>query len=206
MKAMNLMPSFARLMAGAMLAAVAYVAVPASAQNAPPAAQQQQKPVAPTVMKTFGGWDVRCYPVASPAPCDMWEAIAFKKGGQLAVSVSIIYVPSRDEHMVQFVVPLGVDFAKGAKIVSDTFASSMLPYHHCDRIGCYVIVPRGNNVIDALKTKDDMKVRVGQFRGKLIDLDVPLKGFVDAHTAMVDLARQKATSAAAAPPADSPSP
>ncbi len=161
--------------------------------------QQPRKPMTPTTMKTFSGWDVRCYPVQTPAPCDMWEAIAFKKGGQLAVSVSIVYVPSRDEHLLQFVVPLGIDIAKGAKVVTDTYTSETWHFHHCDRIGCYIIVPQGNPVIDALKTQSKMKVQVAQFHGKTIGLDVPLKGFAEAHESLVELAKQKASNKAPAP-------
>jgi invasion protein IalB len=189
------------------LAVFALAAAPVLAQDAPDQAQQQQqaaprKPVAPTVMKTFGGWDVRCYPVSSPAPCDMWEAIAFKKGGQLAVSISIVYVPSQDNHLLQLIVPLGVDLAARAKVVTDTYTSDAMPYHHCDRIGCYVVVAQGNTVVEALKDQAAMKVRVSQFRGKSIDLAVPLKGFAEAHNAMVELAKQKAAN----PPAASGSP
>ncbi len=142
-------------------------------------------------MKTFSGWDVRCYPVQTPAPCDMWEAIAFKKGGALAVSVSIVFVPSRNEHLLQFVVPLGIDLPKGAKLVAGGYTSEMWHYHHCDRIGCYVIVPQGNAIVDALKGQPDMKVRVVQFHGKSFDLNVPLKGFDEAHDSMVELARKR---------------
>jgi invasion protein IalB len=189
------------------LALSALAATPVLAQDAPDQAQQQQqaaprKPITPTVMKTFGGWDVRCYPVSSPAPCDMWEAIAFKKGGQLAVSISIVYVPSQDNHLLQLIVPLGVDFAARAKVLTDTYTSDAWPYHHCDRIGCYIVVPQGNAVVEALKDQAVMKVRVTQFRGKSIDLAVPLKGFGDAHNAMVELAKQKAAN----PPAASGSP
>ncbi len=149
MTAMHRSRSFLGRLAGATLAAVIVGATAASAQDADQQAPKKQ--ITPTVMKTFGGWDVRCYPVSTPAPCDMWEAIAFKKGGQLAVSVSIVYVPSRDDHLLQFIVPLGVDLAKGAKIVSPSYSSDTWPYHHCDRIGCYIVVPGGNGVVEALK-------------------------------------------------------
>lgn len=173
-------------------------------------AQQQPQPpkksVAPTTMKTFSGWDVRCYPVQTPAPCDMWEAVAFKKGGQLAVSISIVYVPSRDQHLLQLVVPLGIDLQQGAKGVTANYTSDVWHFHHCDRIGCYIIVPQGNAIVDALKSQSSMKVRVVQFKGKSVDLAVPLKGFNEAHAAMVELARQKAASAPApaAPAPDAP--
>ncbi len=99
-----------------------------------------------------------------------------QEGGQLAVSVSIVYVPSRDEHLLQFVVPLGIDLGKGAKLVTDSYTSEMWRYHHCDRIGCYVIVPQGNALVDALKGQPSMKVRVVQFRGKSFDLSRAAQG------------------------------
>jgi len=119
----RMLSSAARHFAAALTVCV-LAASPVLAQDAPSGDQPQQqqaaprKPVTPTVMKTFGGWDVRCYPVSSPAPCDMWEAIAFKKGGQLAVSISIVYVPSQDSHLMQLIVPLGVDLASGAKVMT----------------------------------------------------------------------------------------
>jgi len=199
----RMLSSVARYFAAALTVCV-LAASPVLAQDAPSGDQQQQqqaaprKPVTPTVMKTFGGWDVRCYPVSSPAPCDMWEAIAFKKGGQLAVSISIVYVPSQDSHLMQLIVPLGVDLASGAKVMAGSFTSETIKYHHCDRIGCYLVVPQGNPIVEALNSQDAMKVRVTQFRGKSIDLNVPLKGFGEAHSAMVEFAKQKATNAPAA--------
>lgn len=201
------MMSMNRLLSIGFAAALAVTGSAALAQDdsAPPAqSQAQRKPITPTTMKTFSGWDVRCYPVQTPAPCDMWEAIAFKKGGALAVSVSIVFVPSRNEHLLQFVVPLGIDLPKGAKLVAGGYTSEMWRYHHCDRIGCYVIVPQGNAIVDALKGQPDMKVRVVQFHGKSFDLNVPLKGFDEAHDAMVELARQKATTKAAPAPDANP--
>jgi len=193
-----------RLFAAAL--ALAGLVSAASAQNDGSQQQAPRKPITPTTMKTFAGWDVRCYPVQTPAPCDMWEAIAFKKGGQLAVSVSIVYVPSRDQHLFQFVVPLGIDLAQGAKVVTANYTSEAWHYHHCDRIGCYIIVPQGNPVVDALKGQPKMKVRVVQFHGKPVDLDVPLKGFNDAHNSLVELARQKTAGAASTPAPEPPAP
>jgi invasion protein IalB len=201
---------FVRRALAALLTVSALAATPALAQDdtsAPaqqaPAQQAPKKPVGPTIMKTFGGWDVRCYPVASPAPCDIWEAIAFKKSNRLAASVSVVFVPSRNEYLMQFIVPLEVDLAKGVKVVAGNFTSPTLPFHHCDRIGCFVGVAGGNAIIDALKNQSTMKLRVSFFRSKSVDIGVPLKGFTEARTEMAELAKQKATSA---PPPSSTTP
>lgn len=192
----------------AALALIGLATTPVLAQDA----QQQaaKRPAGPQIMKTFGGWDVRCFSASTAAPCDVWEAIAFKKGGNLAVSVSVVYVPSQNRHLMQFIVPLGVDVAKGAKLMAGSFTSDVMTYHHCDRVGCYFGVGDGNVLVDAMKGQSTLKVRVSQFRGKSIDLAVPLKGFEDAHSAMVELAKQKAgkpsAPEAATPAAPSPNP
>jgi invasion protein IalB len=188
----------------AALAAITLAVTPVFAQDAP---QQPSKRAGPQILKTFGGWDVRCFPVSTPAPCDIWEAIAFKTGGQLAVSVSVVYVPSQDRNLMQFIVPLGVDFSKGAKLLSGNFTSDMMPFHHCDRIGCYFGVGNANALIDAMKDQSTLKVRLNQFRGKSIDIGVPLKGFSDARSMMMEQAKQRAGKPQAAPtdaPASTP--
>jgi invasion protein IalB len=185
------MTSFKFLRSAACAAALIFAGSSALAQDQG-GQQAPRKPITPTTMKTFGGWDVRCYPVQAPAPCDMWEAIAFKKGGQLAVSVSIAYAPSSDQHGVQLIVPLGIDLAQGAKVLTDGYTSATYPFHHCDRIGCYIMVQDGGTqIVDALKGHGAMKVHVVQFHGKPVDLNVPLKGFDEAHAAMVELNKQK---------------
>jgi invasion protein IalB len=200
--------NFARSTLAAALAVLAFAATPVAAQENAPAAQQQapRKPQGPSIMKTFGGWDVRCYPVSSPAPCDVWEAIAFKKSNQLAASVSVVYVPSRDEYLMQFIVPLGVDLPKGVKLIAGNFTSPVLPFHHCDRIGCFVGVAGGNDIVNALKGQDTMKVHIEFFRGKAVDIGVPLKGFLEARNEMVELAKQKAASATPSAPPTSTTP
>jgi invasion protein IalB len=171
---MTPMPIVRRLLA-AFLTIFTLAGSPVLAQDSPAAQPQApKKPVGPTIMKTFGGWDVRCYPVSSPAPCDIWEAIAFKKSNRLAASVSVVYVPSRDDYLMQFIVPLEVDLAKGAKVVAGNFTSPALPFHHCDRIGCFVGAAGGKAIVDALKDQSTMKLRVTFFRGKSIDIGVPM--------------------------------
>lgn len=198
--------SLIRRSLAAFLTAFALSAAPALAQDdAPTAPQQQQqqaakKPITPSIMKSFSGWDVRCYPVATPAPCDVWEAIGFKKSNRLAASVSIVYIPSRDEYLMQLIVPLELDLTKGLKIVAGGFTSPVLPFHHCDRIGCFVGVAGSNAIIEALKNQSTMKLHLEFYRGKAMDIAVPLNGFAEAKAEMVTLAKQKAATPKQNPP------
>lgn len=189
--------------------AAALAATPALAQD-----QAQKKPQGPTVMKTFSGWDVRCFSTTSPAPCDVWEATAYKNTGQFAVSVSVAYVPSQDQYFMQLVVPLGMDLQKGAKVVSGSYQSETLKYHHCDRLGCYLVVPQASPIVSTMRGAQKVAVRVSAYRGKTGELDIPIKGFSEALSSMVEYARQKtsggSSSAAPAPapaaPADGSNP
>ena len=170
---------------------------PPAQPSGPP--QAQQNPAQPELMKTFDGWQVRCYPTSMAAPCDMWEAITYKNSDQLAVSVSIAYSPSRNVHLIQLIVPLRVDLSKGAVLAFDTFTANPWRFDHCDRIGCYVSAVVDDKLIDALAHGTIGKVTVVPYGAKQMDLQFPLTGFAEAHSAMIDLAHQKASGAPPAP-------
>lgn len=191
---MTAMKRFVFLAAALSLAASAVMAQDAPSQQGAP-----QKPTGPTVVKQFSGWSVRCFPVNSIAPCDVWEATVIRKTGQFALSVSVAYVPSQDAQFIQFKVPLGVDFASGAKFISDGYTSELLRYDNCDRDGCSLVVPQGSAIVTAMKSQSKATVRVVMYRGKPLVIPIPLKGFGDALTEMMELARQKAATPSPAP-------
>jgi invasion protein IalB len=82
----------------------------ASADPAPAA------PLTPSETKTYGDWTVRCYPISSPSPCDMYELLANKQTNQRVMSLSIAYMPAGDKHVIQIAVPLGILIPKGLVI------------------------------------------------------------------------------------------
>jgi invasion protein IalB len=183
--------------AGLIFVASAQAAKPTQASSAQPT--QQQKPAGPTVVKSFQGWEVRCYPAAAASPCDVREMLANKKTGQRLMSLSIAYVPSRDAHVMVIIVPLGVDLAKGVKIMSDSYNSDLLHYRRCDGGGCYVEMLVDNATVSSLGSATTAKLEIVPDGAKPIDLTFPMDGFSDAHSLMVDLAKQKGTPPPAAP-------
>ena len=108
----------------------------ASADTSPTAGAAA--PVQPTESKTYGDWTVRCYPVASPSPCDMYELLANKQSKQRIMSLSIAYMPAGDRHVIQIAVPLGVLISKGLVIESDRYTSPALHYRRCDSVIAYL--------------------------------------------------------------------
>jgi invasion protein IalB len=188
----------------------------ASSQTAP--AGGDAAPVQPSETKPFGDWTVRCYPVKTPSPCDMFELLANKQSGQRVLSVSIAYMPSGDRHVIQIAVPLGVSIPRGLVLTSDAYTSPALHYRRCDRGGCYVEMLLPNETITSLASAGTQaKIRIFAVTGKAFEIPFSLNGFGDAHNAMQDLARKKVagndtvapapvTPAAPAPAAPSPAP
>jgi len=193
---------FAGLLAG--LAALSLLASPAAAANAKPAASAAaeqpaaNKPIQPSETKEFGDWSVRCYPVASPSPCEMVELLVNKTTGRRVLGVLIVYIPSRNQHVMQVAMPLGVMLANGAVISTDTFTSGVLKFVRCDMQGCYVETGVDNDSINALGRATKAAIQIVSVEGKKFNLTFSLNGFTAAHNALQELARQKATNAAPA--------
>jgi invasion protein IalB len=185
--------------------ALALLSVGAAAQT-PPAPGGRPAPVTPSETKQFGDWLVRCYPVSTPSPCDMFQLLANKQSQSRILSISIAYVPSSDKHVIQVAVPLGVSLAKGLLVTSDTYTSPLLHYRRCDRGGCYIEMLMQNDVVNALGGGTTAKVTVYGAGGKGFDIPFSLKGFADAHGAMTDLARKKTGKGGAEPAPAAPAP
>jgi invasion protein IalB len=180
---------------------------PASSQTAPAG---DGAPMQPSETKPFGDWTVRCYPVKTPSPCDMFELLANKQSGQRVLSVSIAYMPSGDRHVIQIAVPLGVSIPRGLILSSDAYTSPALHYRRCDRGGCYVEMLMPNETITSLASSGaQAKIRIFAVTGKPFEIPFSLNGFGDAHGAMQDLARKKVAgndTAAPAPATPAPAP
>jgi invasion protein IalB len=160
-------------------------------------AQQADTPGRPE-MKPVGDWFVRCFPVQSPSPCDMFQELDSPKTKQRVLSLSLAYVPSIDRHAIQIMVPLEIAIQKGVTLRTDSFTSPVMKYRRCDRNGCYVETPVDNNFVEAISKSggDSGKVTIVADNGKSYALNFYLKGFSAAHDDMVAQARAKAKSIA----------
>lgn len=167
----------------------------------PSFAQTQNAPLKPDVTKQFGDWIVRCYPVSSPSPCDMFELLAQKKTGNRVMSVSFAYAPKANRYVVQIAVPLGVALKTGLTIKADAYTSPALRFRRCDRGGCYVEGVTDAAMIDALsKAGGQAKATIASVEGRTLDVAFSLKGFGEARNAMAELAKQKAVAEPVQPP------
>jgi invasion protein IalB len=179
--------------------AAALLVAPAIAQEE--AAPQAPKANQPTDVKVFSDWTVRCFPGKSATPCQMIELRVAKKSGQRVLSVLLAYAPSNNATLLQISVPLGVSLQNGLVINSDTWKSPPLKFRRCDQGGCYIESAVGDDVVEQLAKATNGKMQVVAFDGKRIDLAFSLKGFTEARSAMMELARQKAGKGAEPAPA-----
>jgi invasion protein IalB len=106
-------------------------------------------PAKPDV-KTVQDWAVRCFPVQSPSPCDIFQELDNKNTGQRVISLSIAFYPSLNRHALVIAVPLEVSLARGLKLQTAGYSSPMLKYRRCDRNGCYVEMAVDNGMIESL--------------------------------------------------------
>lgn len=194
---------FSRKINQMLMAACAGLMLTAGAAMAQQAPAADGAPGRPDV-KTVGDWTVRCFPIQSPSPCDIFQEQDYQKTGQRVLSISIAYVPSMDRHAIQISVPLDISIPKGLTLQTDTYTSPVLKYRRCDRNGCYIEMAVDNGLVEGLaKSGDKGKVNIAADNGKNYTLNFSLKGFSQAHDDMVAQARAKAKpveqSAAAAP-------
>jgi invasion protein IalB len=156
------------------------------------AAQQAAQPQ-PEV-KRIGDFSVRCYPVKSVAPCDLYEDRVNKESGQRVVSLSLAFMPSSSRYILAVSVPLGVSIEKGLVITGAGYTSPALPFRRCDGGGCYVEAAVPKDIVDQFaKLGSDVKIRVTPDSGQVFDFPFSFDGFTAAHDEMVASNRAKAT-------------
>ena len=155
-------------------------------------AQQADAPPARPDIKVVEDWTVRCFPIQSPSPCDMFQEQDSQQARQRVLSISIAYVPSLDRHALQISVPLDISIPKGVTIQTDSYTSPVLKYRRCDRNGCYVELAVDNAMVEGLAKSTTGKVNIVADNGKGFGINFSLKGFAAAHDDMVSQARAKA--------------
>ncbi len=179
-----------RIIFYACVAAAAIFPFVGNAKDAPAPAGGQKPQI-----ENFGNWDVRCFPVKSLSPCDAFFSTIRKKTRQRVSSVSVAYIPSKNQFVMRIAVPAGISLANGVVIAAGSYTSAKLPFRRCDRGGCYVEMVVGNDMINALKNAGNAKahLNVATLRGQRLGLPLSLNGFGQVLDQMVSEARAKAS-------------
>jgi len=91
-------------------------------------------------------------------------------------------------------------------LAADTFTSPVMHYTRCDIQGCYVQTMIDSETLSALGRATKAQLQIVFVDGRKIALPFSLDGFTAAHSALVDMARDKASKPAAAPATDQQTP
>ena len=150
--------------------------VDAATAKSPAAAPQPAANSA--VTGKFGDWEVRCFSVPSPAPCDMVQLLTQKNTGSRVMSLSIAYAPGSNRHLVQFVLPLGVSAClRALALIAGAYTSPRLLYRRCNKTGCFVEGAIDEAVIGAMgNSGTQAKMMVMSDNGKPFSIPFSLRG------------------------------
>jgi len=190
----------------AALLALLALALPGAAMAAPakPAAAKPGASAAPASgPKRYGEFYVRCATTKSVAPCDLYQERANKETGQRVIGFSVGYMPSASRYIIQVVVPLGIDVAKGVVIADGNNSTPVMPYRRCDPAGCYVEAAVDKSLLDLFaKMGRDAKIKVagydGSSTGKPFAFTFSFEGFSEGLGEMVAENKTRAAPASAA--------
>src|SRR3569833_553209 len=130
-------------------------------------------------VKRIGDFMVRCFPIKSVAPCDVYEDRVAKDTGQRVLTFSVAYMPSGNRYILQVSEPLGVSIEKGVVFTGGSFTSPSMPFRRCDQAGCYVEIAVTKDLMDQFsKLGNDAKIRVvPDGGGKVFDFPFSFDGF-----------------------------
>ncbi len=172
--------------AAALLTALAFEPAALHAQDAPAGSNI-------TDTQSKGSWLVRCYRVGNLV-CDLTQS-AFMRGGNVRVaSIAVGYIPTSNQFIGRFAVPLGVSFAQGLTIEIGAFRAPNLKYRRCERDGCYVegVLPQA--LLDAMQTQglDKGAMDIVSVDGRKFQVPISLNGFSDGLALLKEWAIQKA--------------
>jgi invasion protein IalB len=143
--------------------------------------------------EAFGDWQVRCFKVESPAPCDVMQLAISQDTQQRVLSVSIAFVPSRGTYGMQMVVPLGVSLAKGVTLAAGDNSLTGVKYSRCELNGCYIELLAPEETLNALAGMEKTTLEIwGYDATEASQIPLSLTGFSDAMTEMKAQSRRRA--------------
>lgn len=187
----------------ALTLALAAFAAPALAQETAPAAgdgtapppgsdlsmgQEQASANEPYVKATFGDWKLRCIKAKDGSdPCELYQLLKDSKGNSLA-EISMLALPEGGQAAVgaTVIVPLETLLTKQLAIGIDTAKAKVYPFSFCASVGCFARIGFTTDEIAALQKGNKATVSVVPWaaQDQVVSVDISLKGFTDAYTAL----------------------
>lgn len=162
-------------------------ATPAAEAPAAPEAAAAPAPEAPGttyVAKSIDAWELECMRTEDGKdPCQLVQVLTDAAGNKVS-SISVLSLPNGGQAVAGATVatPLETLLTAGVSLQVDKNPAKVIPFHACDKFGCYANFAMTAAELDLLRKGNAiaMKVVPAAAPDKAVDLSVSLKGFTAA--------------------------
>lgn len=132
--------------------------------------------------QTFDDWGRRCETLPNGEElCLIFQRLRLKENNQTILHVSFGYPPLANGPVMVFTTPLGVSLLPGMEVqVDDVGSATKVAYNICVSDGCRASLSVSDDLLQAMKTGDKLKVAFANSQNKPLGMQVSLKGFTAA--------------------------
>lgn len=143
----------------------------------------------PYVKSTIGDWDLRCIKTQDGSdPCELYQLLKDDKGNSVA-EITMIALPDGQQAAAgaTIVVPLETLLPQQLTLAIDGKNGKHYPFTFCAAVGCFARIGIVTAEIDAMKSGKIATVSVVPVAApdKVVSVNISLKGFTDAFTAVL---------------------
>lgn len=166
-------------------------AAEAPAAEAPAATEAETSDIGkPYVAQTFDAWTVQCIRTEDGKdPCQIYQLLKDDQGNSVA-DISIQNLPEGQQAAAgaTIMTPLETDLSQNLVLKVDSAEAKVYPFRFCARVGCFVQAGFTADELAALRRGNKVVVTLVPMAApdQKVNLDMSLKGFTAAYTAMAE--------------------
>ncbi|WP_052761246.1 invasion associated locus B family protein [Sedimenticola thiotaurini] len=136
--------------------------------------------------QTFDDWGRRCETLPNGEElCLIFQRLRLKENNQTILHVSFGYPPLASGPVLVFTTPLGVSLMAGMEVqVDDVGEATKVAYNICVADGCRASLSVSDELLQAMRAGDKLKVAFANSQNKALGMQVSLKGFSEASDSL----------------------
>ncbi|WP_342641191.1 invasion associated locus B family protein [Rhodoligotrophos ferricapiens] len=167
--------------AAAVVAGLALISGPVSAQAQKQPQPQAQGPAPTKTQKAFDGWIVTCIEAKNAKRCAMSQSRIVAKTRRVLFALSI--ARDGDKNLVSLLTtPTGVSVQDGIRLAMGDGEPLQVPYNVCGPRACQARLQLSNDLIEQLQESPKVAVNFVQANKRLVQTEIDLKGFSAAYS------------------------
>jgi invasion protein IalB len=142
----------------------------------------------PYVKSTHGDWQLRCIRTQDGSdPCEIYQLLKDAKGNSVA-EITMVALPDGGQAVAgaTVIVPLETLLPQELRLAIDGGTPKSYPYSFCATVGCFSRIGFTGEEIEKMKKGNKATISVVPIAApdKIVSVDISLKGFTDALTAV----------------------